>query len=105
MANQLACLIWRKTVRKVRDILAREPRTIQEAAARWLFLLGQTLGFRKSLGLRWARELALTQINGCHKPGRSTSGIGTFETSRDVRSSVAIEGKPDMSRTWLFGSV
>jgi hypothetical protein len=33
-----------------------------------------------------------------------TSGIGTFETSRDVRSSVAIEGKPDISRTTHFGS-
>jgi hypothetical protein len=30
--------------------------------------------------------------------------IGTFETFRDVRSSVAIEGKSDVSRPTHFGS-
>ena len=32
-----------------------------------------------------------------------TSEIGTFETSRDVRSSVAIGGIADMARTARFG--
>jgi hypothetical protein len=32
------------------------------------------------------------------------SRIGTFETSRDVRSVVAIGGKADMTRTVHFGS-
>jgi hypothetical protein len=32
------------------------------------------------------------------------SGFGTFETSGDVRSSVAIEGKADVTRTVHFGS-
>jgi hypothetical protein len=32
------------------------------------------------------------------------SGIGTFETSRHVRCSDAIEGKPAISRTTHFGS-
>jgi hypothetical protein len=30
--------------------------------------------------------------------------VGTFETSRDVRSSVAIRGKADVARTSHFGS-
>jgi hypothetical protein len=35
---------------------------------------------------------------------RAMSELGTFETSRDVSSSVAIEGKPDISPTTQFGS-
>jgi hypothetical protein len=31
------------------------------------------------------------------------TAVGTFETCRDVRSSVAIGGKPDMVRTAQFG--
>jgi hypothetical protein len=34
---------------------------------------------------------------------RAMSELGTFETSRDVSSSVAIEGKPDISPTTQFG--
>jgi len=34
----------------------------------------------------------------------SVSGFGTKRTSGDVRSSVAIGGKPDMARTRHFGS-
>jgi hypothetical protein len=32
-----------------------------------------------------------------------TSAVGTFETSRDVRSLVAIGGRADISRTTNFG--
>jgi hypothetical protein len=34
-----------------------------------------------------------------------TAVNGTFETSRDVRSSVAIGGEGDVARTSYFGSV
>jgi len=35
----------------------------------------------------------------------AVSAVGTFETSRDVRISVAIGGKPDVARAAHFGSV
>jgi len=43
---------------------------------------------------------------GFHNAGeiRHMSVTGTFETSRDVRSSVAIRGKADVTRTFPFGS-
>jgi hypothetical protein len=44
-----------------------------------------------------------SRISDRRKVGASVA-IGTFETSGDVRSSVAIGGKPDVARTAKFGS-
>ena len=45
-------------------------------------------------------RLTSVQFAAAHESAR-----GTFETSRDVRISVAIGGKPDVARTAHFGSV
>jgi len=36
-------------------------------------------------------------------PNQARSHVGTIRTSSDVRSTVATEGKPDMTRTAQFG--
>jgi hypothetical protein len=50
----------------------------------------------------WMGVVSTKSPNGAWR--LSWSAVGTFETSRDVRSSVAIGGKADIPQTRHFGS-